>query len=131
MIGLVLAAHGDLAKGFLSAAELIAGKQDSFVVLALEEGMSPEEFRSKIKEGIEEADTGQGVLILADLFGGTPGNIALEFTLQDNVRLVAGINLGLVLEATQMRSFDLSLDELSQQLVPLGKEGIITTSLKP
>lgn len=131
MVGLVLAAHGDLAHGFLNATELIAGEQEYFTVLALREGMSPDEFKTKLKQKVEEVDSGEGVLILADLFGGTPGNIALELTLQENVRLVAGVNLGIILEATQMRTFELSLDELAQQLVSLGKDGIVTITLKP
>lgn len=129
MIGLVLTAHGDLAKGFLQATQMIVGEQESVGVIALREGMSPDELRGIMKNKIEEVDTGRGVLILADLFCGTPANIALEFTKADNVRLVAGVNLGIILEATQMRSSDLPLDEMAEQLCALGKDCIKAISL--
>lgn len=130
MIGLVIAAHGDLAKGYLHAAEMIVGKQESVAVVALREGISPNQLREMMKEKIEEVNQGKGVLILADLFGGTPGNIALEFTVDDNICVIAGINLGLVLESTQMRTLELSLSDMADQLVELGKSGVKKLKLK-
>ncbi len=80
MVGLVVATHGRLADELVSTAEQIVGKLESAATCSIDPGMSPEEIQNCISRAISSVDSGQGVIVFADLFGGTPCNLSLTLT---------------------------------------------------
>jgi len=124
IIGIIIAAHGGLAQGFGEAIELIIGAQEQMVCLNLEPEMGPEELMEKMSAAIADVDSGEGVLICVDLFGGTPCNVALAKTAETNSVCLAGINLGMLLEAITLRGNGEEPISIANKLVETGKEGI-------
>lgn len=100
MVGLLLISHGSLASGLLDAAEMILGRQEQIKAVGLLPQDSPEGFQETIRTLVKELDSGEGVLILADLFGGTPVNAAAYLVSEKlNVEVVTGVSLPMLLEA--------------------------------
>lgn len=119
---IVLAAHGALATGFLASAELICGPLPRVTAVPLEASDSPESFRERLVAAMGEAD--EPVLVLTDLRGGTPHNVAWT-VVRDHPRaaLVSGINLAILIEAAT--SLD-SLDEAAiDRLVAAGRDNLV------
>ncbi len=123
MIGIVLATHGKIGTGLLSGAEAILGKQSQIRVLELDETDNLEIFSRKMAEAIAEIDDGDGVLVLADLMGGTPANAALLNLHTRNSDAVSGVNLAMLLEALLNRD-TLDLPELTEAAILAGVNGI-------
>jgi PTS system mannose-specific IIA component len=96
-VGLVLTSHGLLAGGVRDAAEMIIGPQDGLAVVAMGPAEDLDAFRAKLEEAVHAVDRGRGVLVLADLFGGSPGNTA-AYVLGPTVEVVTGVNLPMLLE---------------------------------
>src|SRR5713101_4916567 len=119
MVGLVIAAHGHLAKELVVTAEQIVGPLASTATCAIEPGASPEEIREEMRKAVCAVDTGGGGLVLADLFGGTPCNLGLTLT---------GVNLPMVLKANSLRAEALSLPELAAALARYGQKNITCAS---
>ena len=110
MFGIVLISHGRLAEGMLSAAEMVFGNASrQLAALGLGREENPEEFGRRIGEAIKEVDTGDGVVVLADLLGGTPCNQAAPYA-SDRVHIVAGLSLAMLLEILGMREGDCPFD---------------------
>lgn len=106
MQGILLVSHGDMAKGMLDAAQLFMGEDiPQLDFLGLKKEDSAEAFGKQIGEKLKALDTGDGVLVLADLFGGTPCNQTL-FQLRDGIEVVAGFNLATLIEALSSREID-------------------------
>jgi len=124
MVGIVIAAHGKLGEGFNDAMSLIVGEQEQIKPLNLDPEMSPEELKERMTAAAGEVDEGDGVLFFVDLFGGTPCNVALELTAEMDAVCIAGINLGMLLEATNLRASGKGLEELAEEIVSIGKEGM-------
>lgn len=98
MFGIVLISHGGLATGMLEAAGMVFGDASNQVVaLGLGKEENPDDFGTRIGEAIKQVDTGEGVVILADLLGGTPCNKAAPYA-GENVRIIAGVNLVMLLD---------------------------------
>jgi PTS system mannose-specific IIA component len=93
MIGILLVTHGRLAEELRAAALTIQPGLERIVALALEWSETGEDAREKIRRGLEQADEGDGVVILTDMFGGTPTNLTLPFLRKDRVEIVTGVNL--------------------------------------
>src|SRR5262245_40912233 len=100
MVGLVVAAHGRLADEMVATAEGIVGPLGSVTTVRIEPGASPERIRQQVREAITAVDTGEGVLVLADLFGGTPCKECLMLCSQRPLEVVAGMNLPMLLKAS-------------------------------
>ena len=117
MIGLVLLAHGQLAAEMLRTAEMIIGPIAKCRAIAIERHMAPDLCATRLGAALNEAGCdGEGVLILTDMFGGTPTNIAADFLLPPEVDILAGFNLPLVLKAVSARQ-QMALVELADFLV--------------
>jgi PTS system mannose-specific IIA component len=103
MIGLVLVTHGNLAKEFIAVMEHIVGpqKQVAAVCMAPEDDMEAK--RREIIKRMQEVDSGQGVLILTDMFGGTPSNLAISLTEDKKVEALAGVNLPMLIKLASVR----------------------------
>lgn len=97
MIGLVLVTHGRLAEEFVVAMEHVVGKQDKIATICIGPDDDMEERRADIAKAIEEVDGGRGVILLTDLFGGTPSNLAISLMQAGKVEVIAGINLPMLI----------------------------------
>ena len=123
MIGLLIVTHCDLGKEFINAAEFIVGSMESVDTVSITQVSDSDEIRKKIEAKISALDSGQGVLILTDMFGGTPSNISLSFLQEEMVEVLTGVNLPMIIAIAQTRS-DLKLYELAERAQEAGKMSI-------
>jgi len=124
MIGILVVAHGDLGPQFIDTARLIGlSSEDALLALSIDPSFSPEILRDQVTQGIKKVDRGKGVLILTDLFGGTPTNISLTFLQEGKVEVVTGLNLPMMIKAINSRT-DHDLASLARLASEAGKENI-------
>ncbi|MFL5263531.1 MAG: PTS sugar transporter subunit IIA [Anaeromyxobacteraceae bacterium] len=123
MIGVVLAAHGRLAEELLRALEQICGPCDNFRAMTLSVSSAIGDARNVLDSAIREADQGDGVLVLTDMFGGSPSNIALTF-LGERVEVVTGVNLPMLLKAATSRGAEVRLGTLADLVASEGRKSI-------
>ena len=97
MIGLVLVTHGQLATEFITAMEHVVGKQKAIAAVCIGPHDDMEEKRAEIEKSISTVDDGAGVIVLSDLFGGTPSNLAISFLDKGKIEVIAGINLPMLI----------------------------------
>ena len=97
MIGLVLVTHGRLASEFIVAMEHVVGPQQQIAGICIGPDDDMEERRSQIAEAIRAVDGGVGVIVLTDLFGGTPSNLAISLMKSDRIEVIAGVNLPMLI----------------------------------
>lgn len=127
MIGVLIATHGKFAEGILDSVELIMGKQENCQTLALCHGNSIEDFSTDILESVKKLDQGEGVIVFTDLYSASPYNqTALNHkNLSDTeYRLVAGVNLPMLIEAFNQRMLGSSLTETTMRSLETGVDGI-------
>lgn len=103
MIGLVLVTHGRLAAEFISALEHVVGKQSSMEAICIGPDDKMDERRNDIAASIAKVDQGQGVIVLTDMFGGTPSNLAISLLEEGRVEVVAGLNLPMLVKLARVR----------------------------
>ena len=97
MIGLVLVTHGRLAAEFITALEHVVGPQDAIEAICIGPDDDMEARRKDIAEAIGKVDSGDGTIVLTDLFGGTPSNLAISLMKTENVEVIAGVNLPMLI----------------------------------
>src|SRR5947199_8350910 len=93
MIGLVLVTHGRIAAGFVTGMEHVVGRQEAIEAICIGPDDDMEARRKDIADAIGRVEQGQGVIILTDLFGGTPSNLAISLMKSENIEVIAGVNL--------------------------------------
>ncbi|MDM7849581.1 PTS sugar transporter subunit IIA [Pseudochrobactrum kiredjianiae] len=103
MIGLVLVTHGRLAEEFHHAVEHVVGPQEHFETVCIGADDDMEKRREDIVAAVARADLGQGVIILTDMFGGTPSNLAISVLDAGRVEVIAGVNLPMLIKLTSVR----------------------------
>jgi mannose PTS system EIIA component len=103
MIGLVLVTHGRLAEEFRFAVEHVVGAQTHFATVSIGAEDDMEQRRRDIVDAVAQVDTGQGVIILTDMFGGTPSNLAISVMEPGRVEVIAGMNLPMLIKLTSVR----------------------------
>ncbi|MGB3712599.1 MAG: PTS sugar transporter subunit IIA [Erythrobacter sp.] len=103
MIGLILVTHGRLADQFVEAMEHVVGPQSAIVTVCIGPQDDMEQRRAEIAEAIAAVDSGEGVIILTDLFGGTPSNLAISLLEARRVEVIAGINLPMLIRLAGAR----------------------------
>jgi mannose PTS system EIIA component len=103
MIGLILVTHGTLAREFLVAMEHVVGPQKQVVTISIGPRDDMEARRKEIARSIKEVDSGEGVIILTDLFGGTPSNLAISFLDVGKIEVIAGANLPMLIRLESAR----------------------------
>jgi len=123
MIGLLIISHCDLGKEFLNAAELIVGRLEAADYIAITEITESKEILKEISEKIRSLNQGQGVLVLTDMFGGTPSNLSLSFLKDEKVEVLTGVNLPMVIAVSKDRDH-LTLSELGEKAQQAGKRSI-------
>ncbi len=123
MIGLLIISHCNLGREFLNAAELIVGRLENADAIAITQTSETEELLMAIAEKIKSLDDGQGVLVLTDMFGGTPSNLSLSFLEEQMVEVLTGVNLPMVISVAQDRH-RLTLSELGERAEQAGRRSI-------
>lgn len=103
MIGLILVTHGALAEEFIHAMEHVVGRQPDIVAVCIGPNDDMECRRKEIAEAIRRVDSGKGVIVLTDLFGGTPSNLAISLMEAGRVEVIAGINLPMLIRLAGAR----------------------------
>ncbi|MGB7408176.1 MAG: PTS sugar transporter subunit IIA [Pontixanthobacter sp.] len=103
MIGLILVTHGNLAGEFVNAMQHVVGPQEAIATVCIGPSDNMEERRAEIGSAIKEVDSGAGVIILTDLFGGTPSNLAISLLDAGRVEVIAGINLPMLIRLAGVR----------------------------
>lgn len=102
-IGLVLFTHARLAAAFVEAVEMVTGAQDQVAAVAVDAGDSPDELDQRLRTAIGQVDAGAGVIVMTDLFGGSPSNLSLARMIPGRVEVVSGLNLAMLLKAIDLR----------------------------
>jgi len=103
MIGIVLVTHGHLADEFLSAMQHVVGPQSQIATACIGPNDDMNDRREDILAKVTEVDTGEGVIVLTDMFGGTPSNLAISIMDKANVEVIAGINLPMLVKLNTLR----------------------------
>ncbi len=127
MIGLVLVTHGALAGEFKAAMEHVVGEQEYLVAISIGPDDDMDERRSEIVEAVKAVNNDNGVVLLTDMFGGTPSNLAISMMDMPNVEVIAGVNLPMLIKFAAIRE-TLSLDEASLQVQEAGRKYISIAS---
>jgi PTS system mannose-specific IIA component len=126
-VGVLIVTHYRLGEEFLQALRLILPEAPSFEAVSVEPTMAVEDMRGKIAAGLKSADAGDGVLILTDMFGGTPSNMSLSFHDEHQVEVVTGMNLPMLIKLATMRD-EKPLDELAAFIKAYGQRNISVAS---
>ena len=127
MIGLVLVTHGRLAEEFRSALEHVVGPQERIETIAIGPEDKIEARRADIQRAVARVDDGSGVIILTDMFGGTPSNLSISLLSPGSVEVVAGLNLPMLVKLARVRK-DASLDEAALKAQDAGRKYINVAS---
>ena len=136
LIGGVIVTHGHLASEFIAAAEMILGPMPHVTPASIDWHDDVDVARAELERAITRVSRGRGVLLLTDMFGGTPTDIASMFLDNPNIEVVTGVNLPMILKLADQAAND-SLSELSRRVREAGHEGIhvagelLTPSAKP
>lgn len=104
MIGLILVTHGKLAEEFVHAMQHVVGRQDAVATVCIGPNDDMEARRREIADAVKSVDGGSGVIILTDLFGGTPSNLAISLMQAGKVEVIAGINLPMLIRLAKART---------------------------
>ncbi|MBF0508499.1 MAG: PTS sugar transporter subunit IIA [Deltaproteobacteria bacterium] len=124
MVGVVIATHCKLGEELIRAAEFIVGKAEQIKSVSVDpQKTPPDALRKEIEEAVKAVNTGNGVLILTDMFGGTPSNICLSFLKQGKVEVISGVNLPMVIRILNIRT-DFALSELAETVKTYGQNSI-------
>ena len=123
MIGLVLVTHGNLALEFISAMQHVVGKQEQVEAVCIGPEDDMEMRREEILKKAGEANSGSGTIVLTDMFGGTPSNLAISIMDRAPVEIIAGINLPMLIKLASLRK-DKSLKEAVEGAQEAGKKYI-------
>lgn len=117
MIGLLIVTHGGLAREFRAALEHIVGPQQQLETVSIGPDDDMEARRREILDAVRRVDSGDGVVLLTDMFGGTPSNLSISILDEANVEVIAGVNLPLLVKLTSVRG-----DQPLAKAVDLAKE---------
>ncbi|MFW6012151.1 MAG: PTS sugar transporter subunit IIA [Acidobacteriota bacterium] len=128
MIGTLILSHGSLADELLAAARTIAGGLDGFRAVSLDWSDGFDEAQTKIREALAVLDQGEGVLILTDMFGGTPCNVALTFLQPGKVEIVTGVNLPMVVRLACLGNREMPIQDVAAWLRDKGRSSICLAS---
>ena len=128
MTGILLVTHANLGNALIETIEFILGKtQDNLFSVSINIQENPDTLRKKIKKGISKVRSDNGVIILTDMFGGTPSNLSYSFLEEGQVEVISGVNLPILLKAVSARS-KMDMETLTLSLVEHGKKSISLAS---
>jgi len=125
MIGLLIVTHGNFGQALLNSAELITGRISGVEVLAIDNSLTMEEIVNKLEKIVDSLDQGKGVMILTDMFGGTPTTLSLSLLgKQKKIEVVTGVNLPMLIKAASLDRDKNQLTEIAQELKQAGIQSI-------
>ena len=124
MVGVLILSHGNVAQAILASARTIAGEMPDFEALALSWDGDIEEAQHKVREALRRLDRGEGVLILTDLFGATPSNVAMSFCEAGRVEVICGVNLPMVVGLACIKGRNIPLAEMTEWIRDRGRRSI-------
>ena len=128
MIGIVIVTHSQLGEALVKAAEFIIGSRPgSIESVSIDLSENAEKLRGKIDRGIKKVMGQEGVIILTDMFGGTPSNLSYSFLEEGHIEVLSGVNLPILIQAVNMRK-KMELDQLAANLEAFGKKSISLAS---
>ena len=127
MIGIVLVTHGRLGAEFIAAVEHVVGKQTQIAAVTIGGSDEMEERRAEILANIRAVDTGDGVAVLTDMYGGTPSNLAISISSQAKIEIISGLNLPMLIKLVQERGKE-DLATITKSASEAGRKYIIHTS---
>jgi PTS system mannose-specific IIA component len=128
MIGIVIVTHCQLGEAIIEAAEFIIGERPgSLESISIDLSENAEKLRNKISRGIKKVEGQEGVLILTDMFGGTPSNLSYSFLEEGRIEVLSGVNLPVLIQAANLRE-KMKLDQLASDLESFGKKSISLAS---
>lgn len=128
MVGIVIVTHCSIAQGFVEAAESIfSSRIEALEAVSIDINENVEISRERIENSINKVKRNSGVLIMTDMYGGTPSNLSFSFLAEGRVEVIAGVNLSVLIKAVSWRN-DKSLAELSEALLEYGKKSITLAS---
>jgi PTS system mannose-specific IIA component len=127
MLGVLIVTHYRLAEEFLQAVQLIVGELPRFRAIGLDPAMAPEDMRRRIEAELKQIDGHEGVLMLVDMFGGTPSNLCLSFLDEGRVEVVTGLNLPMLVKVARVDDAS-SLAEVAQLARDSGRRNISIAS---
>ena len=127
MTGLLVVTHGNLASELVKAVRRIVGDVSSMKAISIDWDDPVDHARAAIEQGVRDLDEGDGVLILTDMFGGTPSNIALSLLEPGRIEIVSGVNLAMLIKFTNLRE-SLSPGEVAVRIASQGKRSIQVAS---
>jgi PTS system mannose-specific IIA component len=126
MIGLVVVCHENMGAELIKAAEMIVGTIEAVASVSVRQESAPEVLRDEIQSAIRKVDRKKGVMLLTDMFGGTPSNIALAF-LGENTEVVTGVNLSMLIKFANHRD-EKTLPELAKLVQEAAQKSIVIAS---
>jgi len=128
MIGILIVSHKNLGDALIECAEFILGeKPEALAAISIDLRENAADLRGKIQTGIKKVKNRQGILILTDMFGGTPSNLSYSFLEEGQVEVISGVNLPMVIKAVGLRNEN-NLSEVSKELETFGKKSITLAS---
>lgn len=127
MIGMVLVTHGRLAAEFVAAMEHVVGPQKAVRIVCIGPDDDMEKRRAEILDAVQEVESGSGVIVLTDMFGGTPSNLALSIMDHGKIEVVAGTNLPMLIKLASLRH-DTDLEEAIEAAQDAGRKYINVAS---
>ncbi len=127
MIGLVIVTHGGLAAEFRAALEHVVGPQPQLIAIAIGPDDDMQRRREEILAAVRRVDSGSGVIVLTDMFGGTPSNLAISVMGEAHVEVIAGINLPMLIKLASVRG-ELDLEDAIVQAKDAGRKYISVAS---
>ena len=131
MIGLLVTGHANFGTGITSSVNLIAGEQEAYQAVDFLPTYSTEDLTREITKALDELKECEGVIIFTDLMGGTPFNVSAQIGHgKDDIRIVAGTNLPMLVEIVMSRKFMDNLDELVDSVLETGKEQVTKYEFK-
>jgi len=128
MIGVVIVGHCNLADELLAVVKLIAGETSNFTAVSFDLTKPPDDSLKKVSDAVKKVDSGDGVLILTDMFGGTPSNLSLSFLEEGKVEVLTGVNLPILIRLITLRENGHKLKALAKDLKSYGRKNICIAS---
>lgn len=124
MVGVVILSHGELSEHLMKSTALLAGPMEQAVAVPLFAGESPDIFSERVSQAVKQVDTGDGVIALVDILGGTPYNTIGSLSREANIKVVTGVNMSMAMYLTLERDESSELEDLAVNVKLCGEQGI-------
>ena len=129
MVGIVIVTHGQLGEALIETVTIIVGERPEAVVpISIDLTQDINKLRQKIQEGIKQVSHNNGIIILTDMFGGTPSNLSYSFLEEGRIEVISGVNLPVLIKSINLRNRGSDLHEMAKTIETYGKKSISLAS---